>query len=124
MTAASPATQRDQLRRLSFLIISAGIDMLGFAMVLPLLPYPPSSSPPRRRSSARPRLLFRGPAPGGAALGTVSDRYGAAPALLAGLLASAAAFAIFGFANSIWLLFFMGSSRVPAAGPPASRRPT
>lgn len=37
--------------------------------------------------------------------GRVSDHYGRRPALLAGLLGSAAAFAIFGFANSIWLLF-------------------
>jgi MFS family permease len=37
--------------------------------------------------------------------GRVSDHYGRRPALLVGLLASAAAFAIFGFANSVWLLF-------------------
>src|SRR5688500_20163093 len=37
--------------------------------------------------------------------GRVSDHYARRPALLPGLLGSAAAFSIFGFANSIWLLF-------------------
>jgi multidrug resistance protein len=37
--------------------------------------------------------------------GRVSDRYGRRPALLIGLTASAAAFLVFGFANSVWLLF-------------------
>jgi MFS family permease len=37
--------------------------------------------------------------------GRVSDRYGRRPALLVGLSASTVAFFVFGFANSIWLLF-------------------
>jgi MFS family permease len=37
--------------------------------------------------------------------GRISDRYGRRPALLVSLNASAAAFFVFGFANSIWLLF-------------------
>ncbi len=37
--------------------------------------------------------------------GRVSDHYGRRPALLVGLTAAAAAFLVFGFANSIWLLF-------------------
>ena len=37
--------------------------------------------------------------------GRVSDRYGRRPALLIGLGASAAAFAVFGLADSVWLLF-------------------
>jgi multidrug resistance protein len=37
--------------------------------------------------------------------GRVSDRYGRRPALLIGLTGSAAAFLVFGFANTVWLLF-------------------
>jgi MFS family permease len=37
--------------------------------------------------------------------GRVSDRYGRRPALLIGLTASAAAYVVFGLADSLWLLF-------------------
>ena len=37
--------------------------------------------------------------------GRVSDRYGRRPALLIGLLAAAVAYIVFGFADSLWLLF-------------------
>src|SRR5204863_186653 len=37
--------------------------------------------------------------------GRVSDRYGRRPALLVGLTASAIAYAVFGFATTLWLLF-------------------
>jgi MFS family permease len=39
--------------------------------------------------------------------GRVSDHYGRRPALLIGLSAAAAAFTVFGFANTIWLLFLL-----------------
>lgn len=108
MTADTTASRRDQLRRLSVLIVTAGIDMLGFAMVLPLLPYY------ALKLAASPEMIGAITASYSVAQllaaplwGSVSDRYGRRPALLAGLLASAVAFAIFGFADSIWLLFFM-----------------
>jgi MFS family permease len=100
--------RRDQLRRLSVLIVTAGVDMLGFAMVLPLLPYY------ALKLAASPEMIGAITASYSVAQlvaaplwGSVSDRYGRRPALLAGLLASAVAFAIFGFADSLWLLFFM-----------------
>src|SRR2546429_5409259 len=37
--------------------------------------------------------------------GRVSDRYGRRPAILVGLSASAVAYLIFGFADTLWLLF-------------------
>jgi multidrug resistance protein len=37
--------------------------------------------------------------------GRVSDRYGRRPALVIGLVASAIAYLVFGFANTVWLLF-------------------
>jgi MFS family permease len=110
MTAAlaSRAESRDQLKRLSVLIATAGVDMLGFAMVLPLLPYY------ALQLKATPEVIGLITASYSVAQllaaplwGRVSDRYGRRPALLAGMLASAVAFAIFGFADSIWLLFAM-----------------
>jgi len=80
--------------------------MIGFAMVLPLLPFyalDMKASPLTIGliiSSFSVAQLMSAPV-----WGRVSDRYGRRPALLVGLGASAAAFAVFGFANSIWLLF-------------------
>src|SRR5205823_11659925 len=47
-------------------------------------------------------------------LGRVSDRYGRRPALLIGLGASTVAYAVFGLADSVWLLF--ASRLVQGAG--------
>lgn len=108
LTSGGPSGSRDQLKRLSVLIGTAGLDMLGFAMVLPLLPYY------ALKFDATPEIIGLITASYSVAQlvaapiwGRVSDRLGRRPALLAGMLASAAAFAIFGFADSIWLLFAM-----------------
>lgn len=99
---------RDHLKRLSVLIGTAGVDMLGFAMVLPLLPYY------ALKLNATPEMIGLITASYSVAQllaaplwGRVSDRYGRRPALLAGMIASAIAFAIFGLADSLWLLFAM-----------------
>jgi MFS family permease len=99
-------TRGDQWRRLSVLIATAGVDMLGFGMVLPIMPFYAL----RLGASAETigaiiaafsvAQLLAAPV-----WGRVSDHYGRRPALLVGLLGSAAAFAIFGFANAVWLLF-------------------
>lgn len=106
MSTVLPGGQREQLRRLAVLIATGGIDMLGFGMVLPIMPFyalklcaSPEMIGAIIASFSVVQLLV---AP---IWGRVSDRYGRRPALLAGLLASALAFAIFGFANSIWMLF-------------------
>jgi MFS family permease len=108
MSPSGKGAQRDQLKRLSVLIAVAGVDMLGFAMVLPLLPFyalklnaTPETIGAITASYSVAQLLA---AP---LWGRVSDHYGRRPALLAGLLASAVAFAIFGFASSVWLFFLM-----------------
>lgn len=104
MTA--PILKRDQFRQLSVLIAVSFVDMLGFAMVLPLLPFY------ALKLHATPELvgwliasfsitqLVASPI-----WGRVSDRYGRRPALMIGLFASAFAFMVFGFATSLWLLF-------------------
>lgn len=114
MTAPAPRKPSD-LKQLSVLIATCCIDMIGFAMVLPLLPYY------ALKLSATPEIIgFLTAIYSVAQLvaapywGRFSDRYGRRPALLIGLTASAVAYVIFGFADSLWLLFL--SRLVQGAG--------
>jgi MFS family permease len=104
--ASANALRNDQLRRLSVLIAASAVDMLGFAMVLPLIPFY------ALKLNASPEVIGGIIASFSVAQllaaplwGHVSDRYGRRPALLAGLLASGVAYAVFGFADAVWLLF-------------------
>lgn len=104
-----------ELRQLSVLIATCCIDMIGFAMVLPLLPYY------AKHLNATPVMIgFLTAAFSVAQLvaapywGRFSDRYGRRPALLIGLFASAIAYIIFGLAHTLWLLFL--SRLVQGAG--------
>ena len=104
--AAEGNTKKEQLRQLWVLIAVNLVDMLGFAMILPLLPFY------ALKLKATPEVvgwmiasfsiaqLIASPI-----WGRVSDKYGRRPALLIGLLASAIACLVFGLANSLWLLF-------------------
>lgn len=104
--AAEGNTKQQQLRQLWVLIAVNLVDMLGFAMILPLLPFY------ALKLKATPEMvgwmiasfsiaqLIASPI-----WGRVSDKYGRRPALLIGLLASAVAFLVFGLADSLWLLF-------------------
>lgn len=102
-------------RRLAVLIAVNFVDMIGFMIVLPLLPFyalhlhaSPEIVGALIASFSIAQLLA---AP---VWGRVSDRYGRRPALLIGLGASALAYVVFGFAESIWLLFL--SRLVQGAG--------
>jgi multidrug resistance protein len=97
------------------LIAISLVDMIGFAIVLPLLPFyalklraTPSQIGLIIAAFSIAQLLS---AP---VWGRVSDRYGRRPALLIGLLASAVAYVVFGLADSLWLLFL--SRLVQGAG--------
>lgn len=104
--AADGHTKQEQLRQLWVLIAVNLVDMLGFAMILPLLPFY------ALHLKATPEMvgwmiasfsiaqLIASPV-----WGRVSDKYGRRPALLIGLSASAVAFLVFGLANALWLLF-------------------
>lgn len=103
------------LKQLSVLIATCCIDMIGFAMVLPLLPYY------ALRLQATPEMIGLLTAAFSVAQliaspywGRFSDRYGRRPALLIGLFASACAYVIFGLADALWLLFL--SRLVQGAG--------
>lgn len=101
----SPGT-RDQLRQLWVLIITSCVDMIGFAIVLPLMPFY------ALRFHATPEMIGLLVASFSIAQllispfwGRFSDRYGRRPALLIGLSASAIAYVVFAFSGTLWLLF-------------------
>jgi MFS family permease len=96
-------------------MITAFVDMVGLLMVLPLLPFYARDLGGDALvvgllvSSFSAAQLLSAPI-----WGRFSDRYGRRPALLIGLGASALAFVVFAFANSLWLLFL--SRLVQGAG--------
>jgi multidrug resistance protein len=101
--------------KLVVLMVTAFVDMVGMLMILPLLPFYAKSLGATGftvgllvSSFAIAQLLA---APG---WGRFSDRYGRRPALLVGLTASAIAYVIFAYADSLWLLFL--SRLVQGAG--------
>src|SRR5256884_4467439 len=102
---ASAALSPD-LRRLIVLIAVCFVDMIGLLMIAPLLTFyalrlggQASTVGPLFSAFAVAQLLAS------PIWGRVSDRYGRRPVLLIGLLGSAIAYLIFGFANALWLLF-------------------
>ena len=102
---SSPGT-RDQLRQLWVLMITSCVDMIGFAIVLPLMPFyalkfkaTPEQIGLLVASFSIAQLVFS------PFWGRVSDRYGRRPALLIGLSASAIAYIVFAFSGTLWLLF-------------------
>jgi multidrug resistance protein len=114
MTPTAPVSSTN-FRRLAVLIAVNFVDMIGFMIVLPLLPFyalklhaSPETVGQLIASFSIAQLLA---AP---LWGRVSDRYGRRPALLIGLSASAAAYVVFAFADSVWLLF--ASRLVQGAG--------
>ena len=92
--------------KLTVLMITAFVDMLGLIIVYPLLPFYAERLGANAAmvgaliASFSVAQLLAAPV-----WGWLSDRYGRRPAILVGLILSAVAYFIFGFANSIWLLF-------------------
>src|SRR5215472_1813253 len=91
---------------LIILFITIFIDLLGFGLILPLLPIyiqhyggKPWVGGALMASFSTMQFLF---AP---IWGRASDRYGRRPLILLGLLGSAFAFFFFGFAKSLVMLF-------------------
>lgn len=94
------------LRKIWVLMATVFVDMLGFFIVLPLLPFY------AERLGANPvgvgalvsmfalAQLVTAPL-----WGRLSDRYGRRPMILLGLLVSAGAYTIFEVADAVWLLF-------------------
>ena len=94
------------VKKISVLIGIGFVDMLGFAMIFPLLPFY------ALRLDASPVVIgwmiasFSIAQMASAPVwGRVSDRFGRRPALMIGLAGSAIAFLVFGFAVTIGMLF-------------------
>lgn len=93
------------MARLLVLFVTAFVDMVGLAMIVPLLPYYAKEF---GASALVVGLLISAfslaqlaCAP---AWGRFSDRYGRRPAILAGLAITAVAYVVFAFAGNVWLL--------------------
>ena len=93
-------------RKLITLFLIVFIDLLGFSIILPLLPFYAETfnATPLQigflvASYAAAQLL------GAPLLGRLSDRYGRKPVLLISLTGTFIGFLILGFANSLWMLF-------------------
>jgi MFS family permease len=111
----SAAESNHQFRRLAVLIATSLVDMIGFAIVLPLLPFYALKLTATPFEVGLIMAAFSIAQIASAPVwGRVSDRYGRRPALLIGLLASAVAYVVFGLADTLWLL--VASRLVQGAG--------
>jgi multidrug resistance protein len=91
--------------KLIVLMVTAFVDMVGFAMVLPLLPFYAASMGATAFvvglliSTFSVAQLVSAPS-----WGRISDHFGRRPAVISGLLISSAAYVVFGLAGTIWVL--------------------
>ncbi len=98
--------EKSTLRQLSVLMATVFVDMVGFLIVHPLLPFYATSLGATATMIGLLVAIFAAAQLLSSPIwGRLSDRYGRRPMLIAGLLISAVSFGLFGFANSIWMLF-------------------
>lgn len=91
--------------KLTVLMITAFVDMLGLAMVFPLLPFYATKLGASATLVGVLIAAFSIAQLASAPLwGRFSDRYGRRPALLSGLIVSAIAYVVFAYASTLWLL--------------------
>ncbi len=94
------------MKRLSVLMATAFVDMLGFAIVFPLLPFYALRLDAEEWEIGWIIAIFSIAQLASAPLwGRLSDRLGRRFSILFGLGMSAVAFTIFGFATNLWMLF-------------------
>jgi multidrug resistance protein len=103
------------IRQIWVLMATACVDMMGFMLVLPLLPFEASDlgGTPFLVGALVSSFAF-GQLIVSPLWGRASDRYGRKPMILAGLFCSAVAYVVFGLADALWLLFL--SRLVQGAG--------
>lgn len=93
------------MAKLLVLFVTAFVDMVGMAMILPLLPYYATSLGVGATAVGLLVSAFSlaqlASAP---AWGRFSDRYGRRPAIILGLAITAVAYVLFGLAHSVWIL--------------------
>ncbi len=104
-------------KKIWVLLFAAFVDMLGYAMVFPLLPFYAVRLGADAQVVGWMIASFSIAQVASAPLwGRFSDRWGRRPALLFGLIGSAVAFLIFGFATAVWLLFLSRLAQGAAGG--------
>jgi predicted MFS family arabinose efflux permease len=97
---------RDFIRRLWVLMLTVFVDMIGFLIVLPLLPFYAEKLGADPVHVGALISIFAAAQLASAPLwGRLSDRYGRRPMILGGLLISAVSYLLFESASTVWLLF-------------------
>jgi DHA1 family tetracycline resistance protein-like MFS transporter len=93
-------------KRLILILVYVFVDVLGFSLILPLLPYYAATFD---ASPALVGLLLAANAltqlVGAPLIGRLSDRYGRRPMLVVSIAGTAISFLMLGLANSLWMLF-------------------
>ena len=93
-------------KRLFSILLVVFIDLLGFSLILPLLPYYAETF---NASKFQTGLLIAVYALmqliGAPILGRLSDRFGRRPVLLVSIFGTFLGFLLLGFANTLWILF-------------------
>ncbi len=99
-------TDASSLKKIWVLMATVFVDMLGFFIVLPLLPfYAEKLGADPIRVGALVSMFALAQLVTAPLWGRLSDRYGRRPMILMGLLVSAGAYTIFEGADAVWLLF-------------------
>ena len=97
---------RDFIKRLWVLMLTVFVDMIGFLIVLPLLPFYAERLGADAVSVGALVSIFAAAQLASAPLwGRLSDRYGRRPMILGGLMISAVSYLLFESASTVWLLF-------------------
>lgn len=118
MSEAPEARKSTSVGKLAVLMVTAFMDMVGILMIIPLMPFYAQSMGAGGLvvgllvSSFSIAQLLMAPV-----WGRLSDHYGRRPALIVGMTASAIAYVVFAFADSLWLLFVSRLVQGAGAGP-------